>query len=307
MTITALATQLLTDFSPEERSIPDASPYIGRNTAIESAMNAALQELFGEGSPWIRYDEIGVIINAPTAVTIAVTNGSTSATITGWAAWMAGCTIQITGSDIDNQIRNASASATLKYPYNGTTGTKTATVYHNSIVVPDTVMRVLDPVRFNRFHISALPNPDISFIPRLDQDFGYDQRYQNLPDPARVNDSLGTPIGYHVTTWSPTAEDQPGTRIRIVPTPAAAGSLDYRAMLAPPEIIDISSTDKLPIPQQFVQSIFYPVARKHLSGCPFFRSSSSADEITRAYQEARRLLERLDPGRNQGRHTRSVY
>jgi hypothetical protein len=307
MTITEIATQLFTDFSPEERSVPDSVTYPGRNAAVKLAMNSALQECFGEGGAWLRYDEKGAIVNAPTAVTIAVTNGSATGTITGWAAWMAGCTIQIEGSAVDNQIRNASATATLKYPYDGTTGSKSATVYHNSIVVPDSVMRVLDPVQFNRILLSAMVHPDMTFVPRLDEDFGHEYRYHNIPDPLRVNETTGHPVGYSVTTWSASDTAQPGTRIRIVPASAEAGVLDYRAMLAPPVVTDLASTDTLPIPQQFVQSIFYPIARKHLSGCPFFRASSSAEEIARAYQEARRLLDKLHPGRNQGRRTRSVY
>ena len=307
MTITALATQLFTDFSHEERNLVDVAPYYGRAAAVMGAMNSAMQELYGEGSPWLRQDEIGVIIHGPTAVTVAVTNDSTAATITGWASWMAGCLIVIEGSDVDNEIRNASASSVLKYPYDGTTGTKAATVYHNSITVPDTVMRVLDPIRFNRLRLAATVTSQITSIPHLDQDFGYDHRHQNMPVPESASKTLGTPVAYSVETWSTGSTAQPGTRITIIPTPGTAGVLDYRAMLAPPAITALTSSATLPIPQQFAQSIFYPVARKHLSGSPFFRSSAAADEINRSYQEAKTILDKLNPGLNQGRVTRSLY
>lgn len=307
MTIVEAARMLLTDFSPEERSIPDSVTYPGRNAAVQAAMNSALQELFGEGSPWIRYDEKGAITNAPTAVTIAVTNGSDAATITGWADWMAGCTLQIEGSTVDNQIRNASASAVLKYPYDGTTGTKAATVYHNSVTIPDTIMRVMDPVCFNHRKLSPVVSSHVPIFSRIGEDFGFDSRFQNLPLPDRINETQGTPIAYCVDTWSPSATSQPSARLRIIPASGVAGIIDYRAMLAPPTITDITSTSTLPIPQQFMQSIFHPIARKHLSGCAFFRTVNSMQEIDRAYQEARRMLAKLDPGANQGRVMRSVY
>lgn len=307
MTIESLATQLFTDFSPEERNVPDVAPYHGRNAAVLSAINSAMQELFGEGSPWLRYDEKGVVVKPATVVTIAVTNGSDAATITGWESWMAGCTLQIVGSSVDNQIRNAANPVALKFPYDGTTGTKSATVYHNSITVPDTVLHVLDPVRFNSRKLTASVTSELPLGIRRDDDFGFDGRFQSIPDPQRIDATLGTPVAYCVETWSPSDSSAPSARMRLLPATGEGGFLDYRVMLAPPTITDITSQDTLPVPQQFTQSILYPIARKHLSGCPFFRSSSAADEINRSYQEARRMLDKLSPARNQGRVMRSLY
>ena len=44
MTATELATILLSDFSPEERAIPDAALYPGRNAWVKASINGALQE-----------------------------------------------------------------------------------------------------------------------------------------------------------------------------------------------------------------------------------------------------------------------
>lgn len=307
MTITESARLLLNDFSPEERGIPDVAPYTGRNAAVQAAQNAALQELFGEGGAWVRYDEEGVVVNVPTAVSVAVTNGSDAATITGWASWMAGCTIQIGGSEVDNQIRNASSSAVLKFPYDGPTGNQGAIVYHNSITVADSILRILDPVMFNRRKLSAMTTSGVSLYTRTDDDFGYDHRFQNLPTPDSIGETIGTPLGYSVETWSPSATAQPSARIALVPAPGEGGFLEYRAMLAPPVVTDIASTSTLPIPQQWMESIFQPIARKHLSSCPFFRAVQAMDEISRAYQQARQLLSKLDPGANQGRLFKSMY
>jgi hypothetical protein len=83
MTINQAAVRLFGLFSPEERSIPDSVTYPGRNAAVAGALNGAFQRLFSKEGPWVRKDTRAALIYAPTAVTVAVTNGSTSATVTG--------------------------------------------------------------------------------------------------------------------------------------------------------------------------------------------------------------------------------
>lgn len=408
MDISELAVALLNDFTVEERSIPDHADFPGRNAAVLNAINSGLQEMFGEGSPWIRFDEKGHIIHDPTNITLTVNHDGTAGFVSeGWEGWMAGCSIVIEGDLGDNQIRNhvsasayaasrdfvgfiltavtpgadgneisferivvpgspvvtvtgntivleldaestfqdaideieASAEAmalveitgnsgvsaftfsaiaqtflfggynqiALKVPYGGDDGTKNATVYQDSVTVANSVMEVLDPVRFNGNRLAPTVTANVSIPIQSDQDYGFTGAYRQPPEARGVEDSAATPIAYSVATWSPGDTSQPGTRIRLVPAPSEAGRLEYGAKLAPPVVTDIGSTDSLPIPQQFVQSILYPMARKHLSGCPFFVHSSAAGEIERAYREALRLLERLKPGKNAGRQHRSLY
>ncbi|MEY4952587.1 MAG: hypothetical protein RL299_1011, partial [Pseudomonadota bacterium] len=121
MTIHDLAKKLLTHFSPEERSIPDNPLYPGRNDAVKDAINAALQELFGEAGPWVRKAPQGAYVHGPTSVTIAVTEGSAAGIIPSneWQDWFAGCAIVINGASVDNRILTAqtagnfSASVTI--------------------------------------------------------------------------------------------------------------------------------------------------------------------------------------------------
>lgn len=309
MTINAAAVQLLTYLSPEERSIPDSVTYPGRNGAVALAMNLALQEMFGSGSPWVRYDERGALLYAPTAVTISVTNGSTSATISsGWADWMAGCAIVIDGSAFDNAIRNDSSSVVLKTPYDGTTGSKSATVYHTSINPASDVLEVLEPIKANMLPLTALASSTPVATKPSEEDYGFHRRTTIYPPPLRVGERTGQPLGFSVETWSKNATTEPRPRILIQPAPAEAGMLEYRAMLAPPVVVsDLTSTAALPVPFQFVQSVFFPIARFHLSASPFYRAIDGQAVVNAAYQQAKDLLVSLNPAPRAGTRWTNPY
>lgn len=311
MNVAAVATQLLTYFSPEERSVPDSVNYPGRNAAVALAMNGALQELFGEASPWVRYDERGMLLNAPTPVTISVTQGSTDATISaGWQSWMAGCSIVIANSAFDNAIRNDSSSVVLKIPHDGPTGSVSAMVYHDALTLPADVMRVHGPVQaFNRT-IGPLVSGEFPFVGRGEEDFGFHRRLADPPDPLRVAERAAQPLGYAIETWSKDAVTAPRIRMLLQPSPDRAGMLTYRAMLAPPLVVsDLTSTVAIPVPLGFVQSVFFPVALQRLSASSFFRSDGAgmSAEIERAYQAAMGLLKKTNPRTSAGTSLRAVY
>ena len=307
MDISELAVALLNDFTVEERSIPDHADFPGRNAAVLNAINSGLQEMFGEGSPFIRYAEQGDLLYAPTTVTISVTNGARGSTITsGYAAWMDGCSIVIEGSDVTNKL-TATSSPNLKFPYNGTTGSKSAVVYCDCISVPASVMEVCDPVKSNNRVLAAVVSSGMSLNRDANNDYGFTGLYRQQPEPQPIGTTAGQPIAYAVEHYNDDDIEAPVIRLKIIPAPSEAGTIEFRAKLAPPVVPDLTTTEALPIPLHFMESLVYPMARKHLSGCPFFVHSSAAGEIERAYREALRLLERLKPGKNSGRQNRSLY
>lgn len=310
MTVNELALLLLADFSPEERAIPDAADYPGRNAWVKSSINGAIQEYWEKTGATTREDEVGGIIYAPTTVTIAVTEGSSDATIaTEYAPWMAGCSIVIVGHDIDNQIRNAETNGTgavLKYPYGGTTGTVAALVYHDSLIIRNDVMQVLKPVRVDRQEIMPIANPG-NFGTRVYGDFGRNQHTYLIPLNSRVADTVGTICGYKVETYSPTVTGEPLNRMKLAPAPAYAGIIDYMAKLKPAPIVSLASSSTLPIPNQFVESILFPMARKRLSTCPFFSNLGAVAGIESAYQTALIDAAAMIPQGDTDRRMRAVY
>jgi hypothetical protein len=292
MNIAEAAAIAITNFSSEERSIPDSGTYPGRNAAVRSAMNGALQELFGKGRAWARNDARGVLIYAPTTVTIAVTQGSSAGTVTGWQAWMAGCTIVIDGESNDNQIRNNASSVTLKYPVREASGTKSAVVYHDSITMADDVLEVIDPIQFDQARLQPIQNS----LRRGDaNDFGFNRTAPMIYSERRATATAGRPAGFSVETWVPDAVSAPVVRLQIYPAPSAGGLLDYHATLVPPVVTDISSAGALPIPFHFMESIFLPLVIKRLRGCAFWRSQLNDQQVEDDYKNALLLLMEADP------------
>ena len=309
MNINVQAKQLLTYFSPEERTIPDHADYPDRNAAVMLAMNGALQEIFGKASPWVRYDETGQLLRAPTEVTITVTNGSTSGTITaGWESWMAGCSIVIEGSSLDNAIKNDSASATLKFPHDGTSGSKSGTVYHDCVTPAVDIMEVCEPVKANGRLLGVINSGDYPSATRSDSDFGFHRHVVELEATPRVSERIGQPLAYAVETWCKDAATGAKPRIKIQPAPDAAGFIEFRAMLAPPVVItSLTSTALLPIPLDYVQSIFMPFAAHRLMTCPFFLHGERDAAIVDAYGTAQALLDSLNPRKKSGTALRALY
>lgn len=295
MTIHAIATQLMTLFSPEERSIPDSADYPGRNGAVLLAMNGALQEVFGKSSPWVRHDERGAILKAAaTGVSIAVTNGSTIATISEgtWQSWFSGCQIQIEGASVENRIKNASRVVDLKFPHDGPTGTTTATVWNTSVDLPSDVMEVVGEVLINGKRIPPFVSPNTQFTEQ--EDFGFNRHVD------AGTDLRGAPCGYLVETWNPSGTAAPSYRLRLTAAPTVNSFLEYSAMIVPMVITDLASNDTLPIPLQWLQTIYYPVARQRLLACDFARGGGNPEEIGRSYQTALQLLASLNPRKASG-------
>lgn len=295
MTITSAALRLLAYFSPEERSIPDSGTYPGRNAAVAGAMNGAFQRLFAGQGPWVRKDSRAALIYAPTEVSIAVTNGSTAATVTGWQSWMAGCLIVIDGDENENRIKNDAAAAVLKIPYGGTTGTRTATVWCDTVTVGTDVLEVHEPVTFKGSKLTPLPasGTPASLVTR--NDYGTPS-YTGFSESGRgLAASAGTPRFYSVDTWTKDAATPSGQRIILSPVPNVAGPLEYETTLQAPVVSDLSLTTVLPIPLGLADSVFLPIATMMLFDSPFFRGVAMPDTISAKYQEALATIAKLNP------------
>lgn len=307
MNVTEAAAVLLTNFSPEERSIPDHATYPGRNSDVRAAMNGALQELFGDASPWVRSDETGAVLQPPAVnVEIEVTNGSKAAIIAedSWKPWFPGCSIAINGSAVDNEIRNDVRNAVLRFPHDGATGTTTAIVYHNSVTLGTDVLSITGKVRADGLPIGPLPTADLR-TDHSEEDYGFHRQLSpNTQQTRRISEWLGKPLSWHIETWSPSAVLSPVQRIRLAPAPATQTVLEYSVRLGPPVITNLASTDQLPIPFQFIELLFLPLARKHLLTSQFFRNTGAESQINAGYVKAIALLKSLNPKKRTGRRIR---
>jgi hypothetical protein len=309
MTINAIATRLLTHFSFEERAIPDSATYPGRNAAVLGAMNGAMQEMFDSSSLWLRQTKRGAILKAPATVNIALTNGSTAGVIDAgvWQDWFAGCTLIVSGSEYDNRITNAERNVVLMLPHEGASGTFPCTIYQDSVALATDVLGVFSPVRIDRRDIFPSETLDAFTSRSSEKDFGFSRQYSGNRIAPQAASTAGRPLTYDVVSWSPSSTTAPASRIRLYPAPDKAYSLDYEAKLLPPAITSLASTDTLPVPHQWIDSIFLPIAEKRLSASPFWQGIIGRDMLAANYTQALELLRSASPRKQRGMTLRPPY
>ena len=299
MNIVDCARLLLGHFPFEEREIPDNATYPGRNAAVMAAMNQALEECHSQSSPWVRESQIGELTRPNATITVSVTQDSRNITVSsGWQSWMAGCGVVIDGHDIDNQFRDTTSSNTLKFPYGGTSGSKQAVVYHDCITLADEVLQVIAPLRFNGRPVPALVSGGIISNPARLDDYGRHRLVdvtQQTTTPLRLADLAGRVHAFSVETYATAASVISANRIRLHGPPAASGTIEFKTKLKPPAITDIAATTAVPIPHDFVASVFLPIARQKLTASPFFRDQAGKEEIAAASKAAMDTLASINP------------
>lgn len=315
MTARALADILLSYYSPEEQTVPDSVTYPKRNASVLTAINGALQELYGEGGAWMRRRSLGLQLKAPTPVTIATTADSHAGTITGWENWMEGCSIVINGGSVDNEIleHSTGGQVTLRFPFDGSTGSHSAIVYCDSYNLADEVTGVLKPVRImNGPRLAPVTDPDkLLMSPTLEDDFGRHRLVPNPPLPnGRLSDFVGTPQLYCCDSRAEDY-DKPSLRLRFGPPPDRSMMISYRATIAPPVItaadLVASPSPTVPVPAGYAESVLLPIAVQRLVATPYFRDFPGKDEIARSYRAAISLAASLRPQKSSGLHSRPLH
>lgn len=148
----------------------------------------------------------------------------------------------------------------------------------------DSVQQVLGPVRLpNSRTLRALGSRS-----ELDN-FGmlYRGNADTLLDDAE-------PQAYFVEGLSQAGNEPSQIRIHVVPAPNAASAgtaiVEGVTECAPWVTGDLASTNVLPIPQQYVEKLFLPIARKHLTSSPYFSATNLQDRIEADFREAMAAL-----------------
>jgi hypothetical protein len=316
MTLGDLISRLQTHFSPEERELPDGSAYPGRTESCIAAINAAMQFLFANHGPWTRRGTHGFLLHAPTTASVAATYGSTGIEFPeGWQDWFEGCACQIQGASTENRLRGIdeeTGEITLELPHDGTTGTTTITLYHDSLTLPLEIGEVLAPVCIKGAAMLA-PVPSVSHLPGYTvdswEDYGMeDHRVTRFPSLPRIATTTGIPQRYCVDSHQHTPYSTPRFRLRIFPAPATASLLEARVRYAVPVFrLDSDTNSALPIPHDYAESVLVPVCEKHLTRSPFFRNDSARQGIEDAYAQAVTMLRTLNPQSAPGIRLRSGY
>ncbi len=296
------------------------APNVGLNDEqkrlIVTSCNQALQEMIVRGGRYFYTQFEGVLVRAPVTVTFDATEGSkTIANFTTWSSWMSGCTMKV-----GDYYYRLDSSTTLLQEYFGDTGTSIAgTVYQDSFDMPAQTVNVLGPVIVDsRGRLRHVQN-EADTLHLRDQGLNYYQHdySEHRLYPSNAGFQQNTPFAYWITNEI-TADDSTDDaldliRLKIAPFPSKKHQLQFWRQYVPhiftqAELVDggSGSTDAVPVPRGFTESVLLPIARQRLayilptsSNLTTLPTSSAGiteetlDQFYREYVDALKILDRL--------------
>jgi hypothetical protein len=187
----------------------------------------------------------------------------------------------------------------LKLPYAGASGTHPARLFHDCITLGVDVLEVHEPVKVDGCEIRPLNNSHTQGRPRRD-DYGFRESGPACCPPGRVSSAAAKPRAFHVETYLAGPSAVPTYRLRLMPAPSTASLIEYNVMLVPPKVTDLAATTILPIPFDYVESVFLPFAVKKLRSGPFWRGVVGEDQVQSDYINALGILNESEPQRRSG-------
>ena len=151
MTVRDTIATMLSYLRVEQRAIPFAGgpDFDDPLPDALAACNAALQQMAVLGPLFAAKQQRSAYFHAPSTLAISgLTQGGMSAT-GSFPAWASGCCVQLPGDPAMNRILSLSGTtATLQFPFLAETTSGTATVYADTVELDADIITVLEPVRF---------------------------------------------------------------------------------------------------------------------------------------------------------------
>lgn len=307
MTVREAVNSMFRYLRAEQRGIPFvAGTYDNPLPDAVEAMNTALQQmavylpLFGAKQQRSAY------FHAPATVAVAsvAEGGMTATASTDWPLWMAGCLVQLPGDANVNRILAVSGTeATLQFPHVSVTTSGDATVFCDCAELPADVITVLGPVRprGGRHGLQAANG-------REDLATGCEGEVRYFVESAVVNKEVKLRLMLSGAVSTPTViEFQARTSLGTI---TQADVYDAEEDLADGEQASDPGVP-LPVPANFVESIFLPMATDLFFSKPCvtnydvssLRNEDAPKLVRQQAQMARDMMERMRP---QGRKSARV-
>ncbi|MDR1191264.1 MAG: hypothetical protein LBK60_06325 [Verrucomicrobiales bacterium] len=246
---------------------------------VLNAMNAGLQRFYELAPAPYKLTAFAGVLPAPRRVTVSVTKGS--AVFGGYVAVAGdkGCTIQIDGDQLENEI---TASNGLLDVYQGETGARGATIYGDVLRVDSVIRRFIDD--------PALENGAI-----LTKEDGY-RRWGGFCWPPgmkfgrrRTHRRVGMPRHYWLESVGQSQGGRPAFLLRVDALPDRDYRLRINGELAPRKLRfgDLQTPVELPIEDSFVESKLLPLCAAALTDSPLWENNKILSRIdSRAGQAA---------------------
>ena len=235
MTKGDIALRLYDLVSQASTTVPNAAVIRG----VLECCNASVQEISHYATRAFWKDTQSAILYPPTTVTLNVTeNSKTIASLSTWASWMEGCSIEIAGSD---QLHRLNGETTLQEAWIGDTATGvTATVYGDAVKLNGTVLKLLGSVVLNDERVlTPLVNEDLNTRMHHNRDNFFRGRWweygENTNAPLSLGDKTGTPTHYFIDS---DYEDKANVLaqenfLRVRPFPEAKSRVRFSASIKP--------------------------------------------------------------------------
>jgi hypothetical protein len=156
-----------------------------------------------------------------------------------------------------------------------------------SYTLADTVQSVLGPLRL----------PDGRTLRAIESRGEFDNFGLLYMGQTNADVEAGTPLAYFVENLNQSGNDPVKIKIHVIPAPdnvaAGTATLDGVAECAHfADTTEIASTAVLPVAQQYVESLFLPIARKAITRSTYFSATDLEKKIEDDYQEAMAMLRR---------------
>ena len=273
-------------------------------------LNAVLQQIYSllPDTFWRESDPRSTQLRAPATVSVIVATGAKTITFaSGWQSYMEGCTIVIAGDPAHNRlVHDAAEGNTLWLPYNGASGTVSATVYHDAVTIED-AEQVIGPVMLLD-HWELVPVASERARQIMDPGTGTIASGDNwlsglyglfpLLDYKR---NIGTPTGF-LTAPAPFSSANTTyaigkavfLRLLLTALPDIAYRLTYKVKgTTPASIEDWSDARTWLVPYGYTESIVIPMVLWRLAKHPAFPRSQQ--ELQPAYDVAAKMLQNMRP------------
>ena len=301
MTVRDTIAAMLSYLRVEQRAIPFAGgpDFDDPLPDALAACNAALQQMAVLGPLFAAKQQRSAYFHAPTTLAVSgLTHGGTTAT-GSFPAWAAGCCLQLPGDPAMNRILSLSGTtATLQFPHLAGTTSGTAEINTDTVELDADIITVLEPVRFrgSRRALTAVASRE-----ELAQNCGGDLRYFIESAISHGTVKLRMMLSGYVSTDT-VFEFQARTAL---------------GQLTPADVYthDDAHTDPgvaLPVPANFVESIFLPLALDVFFSKPSITNYDIAalrnqDAPNLIHQQAQLALTLLQNMRPQGRKPVGIW
>lgn len=275
----------------------------GLSTFCLNALNGVLQQIYTllPDTFWRESDPRSLSLLAPRTISVAVVNGAKSITFVSPAydaTTMEGCTLVIAGDATQNRlVHDVSASPTLWKAYAGTTGTVTATLYHDAITLAD-AEEVMPPVILDN-HYELLPLGSERERQTVDGNLnmvsGRSAGWQGnwLFPLTQQNRAVHTPTGFLI---SPASHYQGAVTLRMLLSalPDTNYTLTYRVKgTVPARVTAWTDARTWLVPHDYVESILLPMVRHALTTHP--NAPVSVQQTQTGFDTATKILTGLRP------------